>query len=91
MFKNKKRGYHFNLLVPCFVLLYTFTFFLCYVSVGGVGGEGGGLAGGLMREGVGGGLKLSNFCTYMDYLYCMPKWSHSRFYEIKLLINISIY
>lgn len=38
-----------------------------------------------------GGLKVSNFCTYMEYLYCMPKWSHSRFYEIKLLINISIY
>ena len=27
----------------------------------------------------------------MEYVYCMPKWSHSRFYEIKLLINISIY
>lgn len=45
---KKKRGYHFNLLVPCFVLLYTFTLsvFLCYVGEGGVGvnwrvGEGG--------------------------------------------------
>lgn len=43
MFKKRKekRGYGFNLLVPCFVLLYTFTFFfLCFVSVGGLGGLG---------------------------------------------------
>lgn len=79
---KKERGYGFNLLVPCFVLLYTSTFFLCFVS-GGFNWWG--------DEERGGGWKLSNFCTYMDYLYCMPKWSHSRFYEIKLLINISIY
>lgn len=78
----------FKLLVPCFVLLYTFTlsvsvFRVCWrvKVVKWWVGEGRG----------GGSLKLSNFCTYMKYLYCMPKWSHSRFYEIKLLINISIY
>lgn len=60
---------------------------MCQLAVWSVRGN---LAGGLIKEGLWGG-GLSNFCTYMDYLYCMPKWSHSRFYEIKLLINISIY
>ena len=46
----------------------------------------------LWEVGAGGwGKNLSNFFTDMDYLYCMPKWSHSCFYEIKLLRNISIY
>lgn len=66
--------------MPCFVLLCTFTFVGVPCVWVGVGG----------REG-GRGKILSIFYTDMDYLYCMPKWSHSRFYEIKLLRNISIY
>lgn len=82
--------------LPCGVFLKKELFFLiywCLVScscvlsllfrVPCVGGVGGG------REGW--GKNLSIFYTDMDYLYCMPKWSHSRFYEIKLLRNISIY
>lgn len=59
---------YFNLLVPCFVLLYTFILSvssLCYVSDGGQGR----LSGGLVREGVGGVKTLAtsvltlNICT----------------------------
>lgn len=84
--RKEKRGFGFNLLVPCFVLLYTFTFSPVFCVLGRMGWVGG--VGWWKGASM---FKLSNFCTYMDYLYRMPKWSHSRFYEIKLLINISIY
>lgn len=89
--KRKKRGvlvliYWCLVLCSCILLL--------FVSVFCVGGRFGWVGGRLLvDEGsvLGQVFKLINFCTYMDYLYCMPKWSHSHFYEIKLLINISIY
>lgn len=58
------------------MLLYTFTFFLCYVSVGGV--VRGNLAGGLIKEGLGGGDKnlATSVLTWIICTVCQNGLTH---------------